>query len=665
MKRTISILIACMAFLVIFMVGASASDSAARCETNKHQWTYSIKHGTSDVMRFTCTVCGVEYSVDLEGETLDPCTKQDHVWQSHINGSDCTNRDMEFECINEGCHNRVIVRMPESEQFQHRYVKVQAEPTCTRMGYVRYECKNPDCTSVYYEQRTPALGHDRSVANYAKLFKKADCTHNAQYIRSCLRCGALYSKKTYDPKLKWTTYDYILDEKPGTALGHTDLRAVTSQKAFRSEGVNGGAPTYYYTCGKCGAVDKDAGYFYGTSKQIPMGEFFAGDIIRLGSYPQSRVTDEALLSAFNALDVPMKSYGFTQFNTHHTAGITFGDFEYAGQRYRKVVIGEEQFTNVLHDKVIFSGESKPGTFYFLWEPLNWKVVRVTAQSSLLVCCNIIDFKSLHTSADFADYINNDPWLIQYYGANYRDGIYTGDMDTFLEEIIPTFGYSSLRTWLNEDFLNDAFETSQTSSFVSTIDKDRVFVLDRNTLEEKRVKKILEEDGSYRAPVSDYALTLRPDFSGNAVSEGSIIYGPDGEPYAESAITYYNRFGTTCLESESDTAGSLCRYIDKRLMFAPFYGTRPAIELASDYVPQAYTSLRGSTISGVSSAAGRMYDVNGDKVIDIADVGAILPALGSQANEGVNDDCDVNYDSMIDIKDVCEVLLDYRFGQKVQ
>lgn len=661
MKRTISILIACMALFVLFTVGASASGSAARCEINKHKWTHSIQHGKSDVITFVCTVCGAQYSVDLEGETLDPCTKEEHIWHSYIIGSDCTKREMEFDCVNEGCSTMVIVQLPRSEQIEHRFVKEQAEPTCTRQGYVRYKCTNPGCTRMYYEKRTPALGHDRSVANYAKLFKKADCTHNAQYIRSCLRCGALYSKKTYDPKLMWTTYDYILDEKPGTALGHRDLKAVTSQKAFRSEGVNGGAPTYYYTCGKCGAVDKEAGYFYGKSEQIPVGEFFAGDIIQLGAYPQSRVTDEALLSAFDALNVPMKSYGFTQFNTHNTADITYGDFEYAGQRYRKVIIGEAQFTNVLRDKVIFHGESMVGTFYFLWEPLNWKVVRVTAESSLLVCCNIIDFMSLHTSADFAKYIDNDPWLIEYYGANYRDGIYTGDMDTFLEEIHPTFGYSSLRTRLNEDFLNDAFEASQVSHFISTIDKDRVFVLDRNTLVEKRVKKVLEENGSYRAPVSDYALTLRPDYSGNAVSKGSGIYYVDGVPYAESAITYYNRFGTTCLDSEN----GMCRYIDKNLMFTPFFGTRPAIELAGDYVPQAYTSLRGSTITGVQSAAGRIYDVNGDNVIDIADVSAILPELGNKANAGKNDDCDVNDDTVIDIQDVCEVLVDYCFGQTVR
>ena len=681
MKKTISLAFVFIGLLALFGIFMIAGAQTPRCEEDEHQWSWSIND--DKLLCFKCDTCAATYSVKLgKDEELPACKGgSKHEFYSTVMGN-CENKEIEFECKYENCRECVIIRLPQSEQSHCNYaIESVREPDCLSPGVIIYRCQNPGCHSAFVEYFGNALGHDVATPDYTKLYKKADCTHNEIYYRCCKRCGKIYKASTYKPNVK----TYIYDEKPETALGHSDLRKETTETALRTPRTATAPATYYYTCGRCGKPVTDGDFFCGNSENITMAEFVRGDIVQLGSYPQSLVKDESLLAAFASVNPKMKNYGYRQFNTNNeSADITYGDFEFMGKRYRKVVIGEDRPANLLTNDTKEFGESKTGTYYFLWEPLNWKVISTPAGFKKLICCNIIDFQSYFTSKDFERFLSDNPWFEEDYGADIHDGIFTGNISKFMKDFIPDYHNSNLKNWLENDFASAAFTEQEQQSLYSCMVNDsynKIEVLQRVTQIWDVTKKVLLETHkygtihfleyeidnnikSYRAPVSDYALALRPDYTGNPVNNDNGIYYADGVAYAESAIIC-DSLGNTCKDKDNDGfGGTYYERTNPSLLFAPYYGTRPTINLADDYVPEHYSIQGVSTIENVESSAFKVYDVNGDDIIDIADLSVVISNLGQTAEAGVNDACDVNYDTFINVSDMSELLLEDRYGKKV-
>lgn len=188
-----------------------------------------------------------------------------------------------------------------------------------------------------------------------------------------------------------------------------------------------------------------------------------GDIIKFGSYPQSKVTDEAIIDGLNSQSLSWKSYNYysgtgswDDGNMKPSDYMKYADIVFNGNKYRAVTFSEyrpyetgdtSSASNSCQDD---NGYYTGNTYYFKYEPLRWRVL--DASTGLVMSENIIDSQAYQSFV----YYNGS----QYY--NSKDCTkYASDWAT-----------SSLRKWLNEDFCNTAFTASQKSKILPTHNENK-------------------------------------------------------------------------------------------------------------------------------------------------------------------------------------------------
>ena len=215
--------------------------------------------------------------------------------------------------------------------------------------------------------------------------------------------------------------------------------------------------------------------------------YITGDIIEYGTYPQSGVTDEATVAALNEKlkDDGWVSYGYySGTNTWDDGQMTPGDWMkyqdvvYEGTKYRAVlfehyrpyVTGYSYWpANSNQDENDYETET---TYWFKFEPVEWKVL--DSDSGLIVCNSAID------SQAYNNYILS------------ADGEYYGNAEKTYRA--NDYANSSIRAWLNNDFINTAFSSSQqenikvteldnscpyNSNYDSATTSDKIFLLSYN------------------------------------------------------------------------------------------------------------------------------------------------------------------------------------------
>ncbi len=182
------------------------------------------------------------------------------------------------------------------------------------------------------------------------------------------------------------------------------------------------------------------------------GEYQNGDIIEIGSYPQSEVTNRLLISRLNELPLEWISYEYYSGDGTHgsmSAGnwMKYADVEYEGEKYRAVYFekyrpphsvnknpgagdGAYQYTN---------GYFVNNIYWFKYEPIEWYVLK--ADEGLLISKSILD----------AQYYSNESYLSGGYGT------FNSPEFTYLTNDYIT---SSLCKWLNNSFFNCAFENNK-------------------------------------------------------------------------------------------------------------------------------------------------------------------------------------------------------------
>lgn len=194
-----------------------------------------------------------------------------------------------------------------------------------------------------------------------------------------------------------------------------------------------------------------------------------GDTVTMGMYPQTRVTDEKLIAALSesAGELPVKgdgkkwtSYGYLTYWWDEEASEIKGgpsdnmfyiDIEYADEKYRGVHVIEyrsplgpsnwDEFSDVTEEewREYFCCD-RGETYWFRWEPLKWTVVEEKNGEALLVCEHVIDGQKFSELASLQ--MTED------------EEIYSCD-----------YSVSSIRTWLNDNFLKTAFDETQMANIV--------------------------------------------------------------------------------------------------------------------------------------------------------------------------------------------------------
>ena len=200
----------------------------------------------------------------------------------------------------------------------------------------------------------------------------------------------------------------------------------------------------------------------GSNDSVFTGTEATGTIINFGSYPQSKVTDSATISALDSVTKSWKSYNYysgtgswSDGNMTSSDYMLYADFLYSGEKYRAVKFSEYRpycTGYTLSDRTYQddNGYYTGNTYYFKYEPLRWRVL--DASTGLVMSENIIDSQAYQNFV----YYNGS----QYY--NSKDCTkYASDWAT-----------SSLRKWLNEDFYNFAFTKNQKSKILKTHNENK-------------------------------------------------------------------------------------------------------------------------------------------------------------------------------------------------
>ena len=198
------------------------------------------------------------------------------------------------------------------------------------------------------------------------------------------------------------------------------------------------------------------------------GGYQKGEIIEFGSYPQSKVTDDSIISALNNIltDDVWVSYDYyigtdTEYDGKMTASdyMKYADLELNGEKYRAVRFSQyrPKVTSDVSSEAT-SAQDNNGyelntTYFFKYEPLTWTVLD---PEEGYVMSNI--------AIDAQAYEN-----FSYYDRDSFDSasgpmVYNGKDCKYLAN---DWSKCSLREWLNKDFFNTAFTAEEKAQIGKT------------------------------------------------------------------------------------------------------------------------------------------------------------------------------------------------------
>ncbi len=213
-----------------------------------------------------------------------------------------------------------------------------------------------------------------------------------------------------------------------------------------------------------------------------------GDLITFGSYPQTEVKDKNILDQLNKLTLNWQSYGYysgdyegpegdayfyEEWVSHDTMKpsdyMKYADITYNGEKYRAVTFTELRPNDTVYSFSIGdeyqskNGYIKGNVYWFKYEPLQWRVL--DPENGLILCESVIDSQAFNNTTYKKEPVGNpDP---TFYRDNYD--YYSDPKYTYYSN---DYAHSSIRAWLNDDFYNTAFDSSDKIKITETICENR-------------------------------------------------------------------------------------------------------------------------------------------------------------------------------------------------
>lgn len=189
-----------------------------------------------------------------------------------------------------------------------------------------------------------------------------------------------------------------------------------------------------------------------------------GDIIKFGSYPQSRITDASLISELNDKNdkTTFKSLGYYYGEGTNAVpnyeSIKSGDYMlykdtvYGGIKYRGIIINEKRpfctYCATNSYKSTQKGYETGTAYWFRYDPIEWQILDI--DTGLVMSNAVLDAQPFN---------NTTLTAVDGYNSYYSN--------------------SSLRSFISNDFIKDAFN-NDTSSFINIRD-DLVFIPTKNDI----------------------------------------------------------------------------------------------------------------------------------------------------------------------------------------
>ena len=219
------------------------------------------------------------------------------------------------------------------------------------------------------------------------------------------------------------------------------------------------------------------------------------ETMTFGSYPQTLV-DEALTAELikNAPDPTVWiSYDYITMENNGSSVLyvrsdfmRYTDLEYKGEKYRGVYFTDYRTNSRMEDHLYFDGGYVTETqYWFKYEPITWQIINQKGSEVTLLALDLLD---------------SQPFQEEYFP--YNSEHYT---DTDYKSYANTYSASTIRSWLNNFFLETAFSTEEQALLVGSNSYygDRVWLLSDN---EKLLSRYgIGTDASRVKNLSDYAL----------------------------------------------------------------------------------------------------------------------------------------------------------------
>lgn len=198
------------------------------------------------------------------------------------------------------------------------------------------------------------------------------------------------------------------------------------------------------------------------------GSINLGDYISFGRYPQTQVSDTDLITNLTSLltVTAPSSYnytGWTDYNyyisSQQTSFMWYQDIYYNNEKYRAVYFNQYRpniTTNA--SSANYSAQDENGfntstLYFFKFESIQWKVLSVNNNNALLFSNVILDSQNYYYEISGSRTIDGNT----VYPNNYKE--------------------SSIRTWLNDNFYNSAFTSTEKSCIeTTTVDNSTSSVL---------------------------------------------------------------------------------------------------------------------------------------------------------------------------------------------
>lgn len=273
----------------------------------------------------------------------------------------------------------------------------------------------------------------------------------------------------------WTRSPYYSEDFNGRYVYYVNASGQTG--AFQ-------ARAYYsnYTYGVVPAINLDVcslGHYYVDGECAFCGASFAtkgyviqDDVVYYGEYPTTLVTTPAVTDMLNFLyaryDISKginmlpevrrpkawTKYDYYQNNSNEAQFAWYIDVEYNGERYRGMYFEHyrpdttQQYydwsSNVETNGYLKSDRSNIHVYWFRYEPIKWRVLAVDGTAYTLLCETILDAQSFEV-------------------------VYSTEQvgEEGSEHYTNSYEYSSIRAWLNGEFVDTAFNLMQQELLVET------------------------------------------------------------------------------------------------------------------------------------------------------------------------------------------------------
>lgn len=382
-----------------------------------------------------CTVC----NVTLESELISALGHTPTEWIIDIAVS-CTNDGKRHkECTT--CESVIETEVIASSGHNYSNWSTTRQPTCSVAGEKQRICLK--CTEIE-KQSIATIAHTPSSWI---IDNNPTCTVTGSRHKECTVCHSTIQSESISKKAH-TSSSWITDKAATcTANGSKHTECTVCHNRLQTGIINALGHNYVGTiCSRCGA-----------ERQY----IRSGNYIYFGTYPQSRVTATATLSALDSmagtLPTSSNNYSWTNYNYYilgknTDAFMWYKDVTYKNEKYRGVYfIQYRPYRCTSYSSINSTNQAKNGykistLYWFKYDSIKWRILSETNGKAFLLCDIAIDSQQYYNKTCIGENRTINGQTI--YSNNYAE--------------------SDIRKWLNQTFYNTAFTALQKNIIQTTL-----------------------------------------------------------------------------------------------------------------------------------------------------------------------------------------------------